>query len=634
MKLVYPKQWGLLALLFASQSFALQAQNATPSLDITPTEARLSSVEPGDVDAYQLEISGPNNYHYTTQVPATGDVAFSPERADGLPFTDGIYKMQLSPIYSLTTEHREALEALRNSGDLAAIDVYRQAHDLPVNSDVYLINFSVRNGAFVSTSKSEAKIPTPGVAKHQPDMTLPDHLFASINYFEVDYTKPLTMDNSLVEEDQVFIDDLIVDGSICVGQDCVNGENFGFDTQRLKENNLRIHFNDTSASASFPSNDWRITINDSSNGGANYFGIEDATAGRIPFRVEAGAPANTLYVSDSGDVGFGTATPIVRAHLADGDSPTLRLEQNGSNGWTPQIWDVAGNETNFFIRDATNGSKLPFRIRPNAPQNSFYIDTDGDIGLGTASPAHALQVESGNVYVKNGRLGINVEPTSALQVAGDLNVTGTTLLTGDYTQFMSTGASFINSGSPLFTTVLRIDATNERIGIGTAAPMHQLEVSSDDVVKPTAGGWLGASDRRLKRDIADFNDGLDVLMGIRPVTYSYNGKLGLPTHEEHIGIIAQEIQEVAPYTIKPLKIGGTEEDYLAFDGSPLTYVLINAVQEQQTIIEEQQKEIAELKASLSEIETLKAQMAALTRLVGEQQQSASSNESAVQPTDK
>ena len=37
--------------------------------------------------------------------------------------------------------------------------------------------------------------------------------------------------------DQVILDDLVVDGSICVGQDCVNGESFGFDTIRLKENN-------------------------------------------------------------------------------------------------------------------------------------------------------------------------------------------------------------------------------------------------------------------------------------------------------------------------------------------------------------------------------------------------------------
>ncbi len=50
-------------------------------------------------------------------------------------------------------------------------------------------------------------------------------------------------------DDQVIADDLIVQGSTCVGFDCVNGESFGFDTIRLKENNTRINFDDTSATA-------------------------------------------------------------------------------------------------------------------------------------------------------------------------------------------------------------------------------------------------------------------------------------------------------------------------------------------------------------------------------------------------
>ena len=87
--------------------------------------------------------------------------------------------------------------------------------------------------------------------------------------------------------DIVQNDDVISTQSQCIGNDCVNGENFGFDTLRLKENNLRIHFDDTSNSASFPSNDWRITINDSNNGGGNFFGIDDATSGRGVFRIEA-----------------------------------------------------------------------------------------------------------------------------------------------------------------------------------------------------------------------------------------------------------------------------------------------------------------------------------------------------------
>ena len=52
---------------------------------------------------------------------------------------------------------------------------------------------------------------------------------------------------------QVIVNDLVVQGSNCVGLDCTTGESFGSDTIRLKENNLRIHFQDTSNSASFPS---------------------------------------------------------------------------------------------------------------------------------------------------------------------------------------------------------------------------------------------------------------------------------------------------------------------------------------------------------------------------------------------
>ena len=193
--------------------------------------------------------------------------------------------------------------------------------------------------------------------------------------------------------DQVFPSNVIVQDSLCVGFDCVNGEVFGFDTMRLKENNLRINFDDTSSSSAFPSNDWRITINDSSNGGANYFSIDDATANRQVFRVDAGAKSNSLYVDSSGRVGLGTSTPVLRLNITYGDTPGVRLEQNGSVGYSPQTWDVSGNEANFFIRDVTHGSKLPFRIIPGAPTSSLYINNSGNIGVGTNSPAASLDVE-------------------------------------------------------------------------------------------------------------------------------------------------------------------------------------------------------------------------------------------------
>lgn len=222
--------------------------------------------------------------------------------------------------------------------------------------------------------------------------------------------------------DVVHVDDTIVQGSLCVGFDCVNGENFGFDTMRLKENNLRIHFDDTSSSGSFPSNDWRIVVNDSSNGGASYFSVEDSTAGRTPFRIDAGAPANSLRIDSGGDVGIGVDNPVVPLHVRDGNTPTLRLEQDGSSGFTPQIFDVAANEANFFIRDVTNGSALPFRIQPGADENSLYIAAGGNVGIGTASPAAALQVVSADLlaaeFAGTGNKQVRISSTSggAVQV--------------------------------------------------------------------------------------------------------------------------------------------------------------------------------------------------------------------------
>ncbi len=219
----------------------------------------------------------------------------------------------------------------------------------------------------------------------------------------------LCLVSSLATADIVHLDDVIVSLSLCVGQDCVNGESFGFDTIRLKENNLRIRAVDTSNSASFPSRDWQITFNDSANGGANKFSIDDIDGGRTPFTLEAGAPSHSLYVDDAGRVGLGTNNPVVELHIPDGDTPTLRLEQNGSSGFTPQTWDVAGNETNFFVRDATNGSKLPFKIRPSAPTNSIYVNTDGNIGFGTASPTQPLHISGDGSQ----RRGIRLEQTTA-----------------------------------------------------------------------------------------------------------------------------------------------------------------------------------------------------------------------------
>src|SRR4051812_6379971 len=197
--------------------------------------------------------------------------------------------------------------------------------------------------------------------------------------------------------DQVIPDDLIVQGSACVGLDCVVNESFGFDTIRLKENNDRIKFDDTSSSTGFPNHDWQLTANDSASGGANKFSIEDITAATVPFTVTGSSPTNSMFIDSTGRLGLRTATPVLDIHVATSNTPAMRLEQNNSGGFTAQTWDVAGNEANFFVRDVTGGSRLPFRIRPGAPTSSIDINASGNVGIGTASPTAKMELSVGNV---------------------------------------------------------------------------------------------------------------------------------------------------------------------------------------------------------------------------------------------
>jgi hypothetical protein len=200
-------------------------------------------------------------------------------------------------------------------------------------------------------------------------------------------------ERSSTTKDVLHYDDVIVTGGLCVGFDCNDGYAFGSCTHVLREMNLQLCFEDTSV-APFPYRSWRIQINDTTSGGADYFSIWDTDAGRRPFTIEGGAPAHSLYVEDYGRIGLKTSVPAVELHIVDGDSPAVRLDQDSSSGWTAQSWDLAGNESNFFIRDVTNGSKLSFRIQPGAPSNTLSLKSDGKVGVGTWSPAAKLEVET------------------------------------------------------------------------------------------------------------------------------------------------------------------------------------------------------------------------------------------------
>ena len=151
--------------------------------------------------------------------------------------------------------------------------------------------------------------------------------------------------------DQVILDDLIVDGSACIGDDSVNGENFGFDTIRLKGDDLRFRFVDTSHTYSFPTNDWQITINDSANGGANKFSIDDIYSGWTPFTILAGAPSHSLYVDGSGNVGLGTNSPTEQLTVIGNIKISGSITEGSSREFKKDIAYVSTKEAMETLMD-------------------------------------------------------------------------------------------------------------------------------------------------------------------------------------------------------------------------------------------------------------------------------------------
>ncbi len=143
------------------------------------------------------------------------------------------------------------------------------------------------------------------------------------------------------------------------------------------------------------------------------------------------------------------------------------------------------------------------------------------------------------------------------------------------------------------------DAQND--GAMSLTTDGRMTLKSDLVVngnasKPGGGSWAATSDKRLKQNINPYNDGLETLLKIKPVKYQYNQLSGYNTNPEHIGVIAQDLQKVAPYMVSSVKRDNGE--FLAVDNSAMTYMLINAVKEQQQEINQLKKELEDIKQLL------------------------------------
>jgi trimeric autotransporter adhesin len=199
------------------------------------------------------------------------------------------------------------------------------------------------------------------------------------------------------------------------------------------------------------------------------------------------------------------------------------------------------------------------------------------------------------------------------RLAGDKNTTGSGNTAIGHLAGPSTGnlvnssaignkAYVTTSNSLVLGSVTGVNgaASTIKVGIGTNAAAYLLHVNGV-AAKPGGGSWAVASDKRLKRNIRPYTEGLSQIRTIAPVWYEYNGKAGLPVDKQYVGVIAQDMQKIAPYTIGEFSYQdstGKEERYLDYDANALTYMLVNAVKEQALMIDQLQSKVAQLERQL------------------------------------
>jgi hypothetical protein len=192
--------------------------------------------------------------------------------------------------------------------------------------------------------------------------------------------------------------------------------------------------------------------------------------------------------------------------------------------------------------------------------NALVLGSGVDVGVGTSTPAAALHI--------NGPIAA---PPGSLPSANNGLLLGTNG-TSSYKWIQTYGGN------------LALNPVGNNVGIGTESPDNLLSVNGS-ADKPGGGSWGTFSDRRLKNLDGSFRSGLNQIMKINPVLYRYkeDNALGIRDHEEHVGLVAQDVQKVIPEAVSENGKG-----YLLVNNDPIIWAMLNAIKEQQKQIAAQQ----------------------------------------------
>ena len=290
----------------------------------------------------------------------------------------------------------------------------------------------------------------------------------------------------------------------------------------------------------------------------------------------------------TGNVGIGTTSPLTRLHVEGqgffADS-TASIDPGGGSGPGVRIGYNTAGDYGYVISNDTGVTTKPLYLGPNLA-TGIYINTAGNVGIGTASPltkmhVGAVTVADGNVTLSAGTNMVYTVATSGASLTWNANTNGgnSNTVMAQLKPRQDTGANYNldvfagawNNNNTPGTAIATFQSTGN-VGIGLTNPAYKLELSTDSAGKPGVGGlWTVVSDERIKTDItpADLDRCYEIVrsvplkhFGFAPGVYT-----GDQINDKHsLGWIAQDVQKVfskavsvKPFTLKTAIPDGTEE---------------------------------------------------------------------------
>ncbi len=123
-----------------------------------------------------------------------------------------------------------------------------------------------------------------------------------------------------------YAENTSVQSNVCIGTDCLADETLVYPVLKVKENNTRIVFYDSTADSAGDS--WRMVANDSNNGGKHYFKFQSKDAQGVVFTrddLDAGTPLlGSVVLGLTGSNGDSSSPEYADGTVLVGKADTLR----------------------------------------------------------------------------------------------------------------------------------------------------------------------------------------------------------------------------------------------------------------------------------------------------------------------